>query len=81
MLGIKCYYAHPYSSFERGSNVNSNGLLRRYLPKGTNFSLISEEELSMIEFKINSRPRKRFGGLTPYEMFYKKTGIDLKVLR
>lgn len=80
-LGIDCYYAHAYSSYERGSNENTNGLLRRYLPKGTNFSRVSEDTISMIEFKLNSRPRKRLGGLTPYEVFYQKTGIKLELLR
>lgn len=80
-LDINCYFAHAYSSYERGSNENTNGLFRRYYPKGTNFSRVSDEDISMVEFEINSRPRKRLGGLTPYEVFYQKTGINLEVLR
>ncbi len=53
-------------SAERGSNENTNGLIRRYFPKGTDFSNVSYEEIQKVEFLLNSRPRKRLGGLTPY---------------
>ena len=76
-LGIKCYFAHPYHSWERGANENLNGLIRRYLPKGTDFNTISDEQLRCIEYLLNSRPRKRFGGKTPYQVFYELTGVAL----
>ncbi len=76
-LKISCYFAHPYCSYERGSNENLNGLFRRYFPKGTDFAKITNEEISKVEYLINSRPRKRFKGLTPYEMFYKLTGVAI----
>ena len=76
-LKISCYFAHPYSSYERGSNENLNGLFRRYFPKKTDFEKITNEEIKKVEYLINSRPRKRFGGLSPYEVFYHKTGVDL----
>lgn len=76
-LGLSVYFAHPYHSWERGSNENCNGLLRRFFPKGTDWSTISDKEISRAEYLINSRPRKRLDGLTPYEFFYQKTGVDL----
>ena len=76
-LGLKVFFAHPYHSWERGSNENCNGLLRRFFPKGTDWSTISDEEIARAEYLINSRPRKRLGGLTPYEYFYQKTGVAL----
>lgn len=74
-LEISCYFAHPYCSHERGSNENLNGLIRRFLPKGTDFAKVSEEQLEGIQCLLNSRPRKRFGGKTPLEVFYEKTGV------
>jgi len=64
---IKSYFAHPYHSWERGSNENANGLLREYFPKGTDFSMIPESEILKVEHSLNSRPRKRLGGKTPLE--------------
>ncbi len=76
-LDISVYFAHPYHSWERGSNENCNGLFRRFFPKKTNFDTISDREVARVEYLINSRPRKRFGGLTPYEVFYQETGVAL----
>lgn len=76
-LCLSVYFAHPYHSWERGSNENVNGLLRRFFPKGTDWSTISDEEIARAEYLINSRPRKRLGGLTPYEFFYQMTGVAL----
>ncbi|MDT0644958.1 IS30 family transposase [Zunongwangia sp. F363] len=66
--GMKIYFAHPYSSWERGTNENTNGLIRRYLPKGTNFNNIDEKQLKIIQDKLNNRPRKILGFKTPQEM-------------
>lgn len=66
---IKSYFAHPYHSWERGSNENANGLLRDYFPKGADFSIISESEITKVEHSLNSRPRKRLGGKTPLEVW------------
>ena len=65
--GMKIYFAHPYSSWERGTNENTNGLIRRYLPKGTDFNLIDQKELHIIQEKLNNRPRKIIGFKTPKE--------------
>jgi IS30 family transposase len=66
--GMKIYFAHPYSSWERGTNENTNGLIRRYLPKGTNFNEIHINQLQIIQEKLNNRPRKIIGYKTPKEM-------------
>ncbi len=76
-LGVFVYFAHPYSSFERGSNENANGLLRRFFPKKTDFRLVSTEALARAEHLINTRPRKRHGGLTPEEVFFKAAGVAI----
>lgn len=72
MLEASCYFATPYHSWERGLNEHSNGLVRQYLPKKTNFKEISREELSDIENEINNRARKVLGYKTPYEVFYQQ---------
>lgn len=76
-LGVKVFFAHSYCSWERGSNENCNGLLRRYFPKGTDWSKISDEEIARAEYLINTRPRKRLGWKTPAEVFYQETGVAL----
>jgi len=63
------YFAHPYSSWERGTNENTNGLIRRFFPKGTDFSKVSEQELKTVQEKLNNRPRKVLGYRTPNEVF------------
>lgn len=67
--GVSVYYAHPYCSGERGTNENTNGLVRRYFPKGTDFSLVSEEEIAAVEYALNTRPRKRLGYQSPLEVW------------
>lgn len=65
--GIQCFFCHPYSAWERGTNENIHGLIRWYLPKGTDFSMISEEQIIWIESRLNNRPRKCLGFKTPLE--------------
>ncbi len=67
-IGIKCYFAHPYAAWQRGSNEQINGLIRRYLPKGTDFSKIDKDQIKKIEKLINNRPRKCLGFKTPLEV-------------
>ncbi|OBQ54909.1 transposase, partial [Tamlana sp. s12] len=66
--GMKIYFAHPYSSWERGTNENTNGIIRRDLPKGTDFNIISEKQLLILEQKLNNKPRKIIGFKTPKEV-------------
>ena len=66
-IGIQCFFAHPYASWERGTNEHINGLVRWYLPKGSDFANISDDEIASIESLINNRPRKCLGFKTPLE--------------
>lgn len=66
--GMKIYFAHPYCSHERGTNENTNGLIRRFFPKKTDFNLISIEQLNFVQNNLNNRPRKVLGYATPNEM-------------
>ena len=68
-LNAKVYFAHPYSSWERGTNENTNGLIRQYLPKGTSFETVSQEEITKVNAEINLRPRKRLGYDCPAKVF------------
>lgn len=77
-LGIRCFFAHAYHSWERGSNENVNGLIRRFFPKKTDFRTITDEEIRQVEYLLNSRPRKRLGWKTPYQVFYELTGVALQ---
>lgn len=63
------YFAHPYSSWERGTNENTNGLIRRFFPKGTDFKNVTEKELKIVQEKLNNRPRKVLKYKTPNEVF------------
>ena len=69
-LGSKTYFADPFSSWQRGSNENFNGLLRQYIPKKRPLSTVTDEELKMIERRLNNRPRKRLGFKTPNQVFH-----------
>ena len=75
---LPVYFADPYSSWQRGSNEYHNGLLRRYLPKGTDLSTISQQELDSIVEEINNRPRKCLGYKTPKEAFQKELGVAIQ---
>ena len=67
--GANCFFAHPYSSWERGTNENTNGLIRDYFPKGTDFRTISDEEIAYVERELNERPRKRHGWQSPLQVW------------
>ena len=65
--GLQCFFAHPYCSGERGTNENTNGLIRDYFPKKTDFDTVSDEEITKVEYDLNTRPRKRLNWSTPLE--------------
>jgi IS30 family transposase len=69
VLGVKSYFCHPYCSWEKPVVENTNGLVRQFLPKGTDFAKITKVELKAIEKLINNRPRKRHGYLTPLKVY------------
>lgn len=70
-LGTKVYFATPHHAWERGTNENTNGLVRQYLPKGTCLADLTQDECEAIAIKLNHRPRKRHGFLTPHQVYYK----------
>lgn len=75
-LNISIYFAKPYHSWERGANENTNGLIRQYFPKGTDFGDITPEQVMHVQNILNSRPRKRLGYMTPKEKFKQLTNLD-----
>ena len=72
LLQMEVYFAHPYSSWERGTNENTNGLLRQYLPKGTDFSQLTEWQLASYVLELNNRPRKCLNYRTCAEVFWER---------
>ncbi len=66
---MKIYFAYPYHSWERGSNENTNGLIRQFFPKKTCFDNILDKDIKKVERLLNNRPRKRLNYLTPKEVF------------
>jgi len=69
ITGVKVYFAHPRSPWERGTNENTNGLIRQYFPKGTDFNKVSRYEVKRAQHQLNGRPRKTLNYHTPYEIF------------
>ena len=82
-LKMAVYFAHPYHSWERGLNENTNGLLRQYFPKGNYFEEVTEAQVQTVVDRLNHRPRKILGFKTPFEVFWGKmmryTASPLKV--
>lgn len=76
-LQARIYFAHPYASWERGLNENSNGLVRQYFPKKYEFARITNSDLQQVEDLLNNRPRKTLGYRTPNEVFFKQRSVAL----
>jgi len=70
-LGAKVYFAHPHAPWQKGAVENGNGLIRQYIPNGTDFNNVSQQKLKDIQDKINTRPREKLNFSTPKECFYK----------
>ncbi len=73
ILDASVYFAHPYASWERGINENTNALLRQYFPKKRELTNVCQEEVKAVQDLLNHRPRKTLGYKTPYEVFYNTT--------
>ena len=69
--GLAIYFAKPYAAWQRGTNEHTNGLVRQYVPKGTDFRATSHRAVAAIESSLNDRPRKRLGYRTPREVLKK----------
>ncbi len=76
--GVTFYFATPYHSWERGTNENTNGLIRQYLPKRKSMAKITQKDCHRIEHKLNTRPRKRHGFKTPWYMFWEDKTVALQ---
>lgn len=72
-LQLNFYFAHPYAAWERGTNENTNGLLRQYFPKKSDFKTVSKKKIEQTSSKLNFRPRKTLRFKTPFEVFYNTT--------
>lgn len=72
-LEMAVYFAHPYHSWERGLNENTNGLYRQYFPKGSSFEEVTDDQVQEAVERLNHRPRKVLGFKTPFEVFWGKT--------
>ena len=79
---MRIYFAKPYCAWQRGTNENTNGLVRQYLPKGTDLRAEIHRAVAAIQSSLNDRPRKRLGYLTPSEVLTKNAaryGVALRV--
>lgn len=74
-LNALFFFAHPYASWERGLNENTNGLIRQYFPKSRDFLTITDDEIQTVMDKLNNRPRKSLGFKTPNEVFFETTPL------
>jgi len=75
-LKADVYFAHPYHSWERGANENTNGLIRQYITKGMSFENVTDKQIQDIQDKLNNRPRKKLNYLTPNEYILNNFAID-----
>jgi IS30 family transposase len=76
-LRADLYFAHPYAVWERGLNENTNGLVRQYFPKKSDFSKITSDNVQQVMGRLNNRPGKRLGYKTPNQVFFKQKPIAL----
>ena len=79
-LGIEFYFADPYSAWQRGTNENTNGLIRQYIRKGSNLNDYSDEYIAEITYRLNHRPRKRLGFKSPSQVLFQEHGVALQML-
>ena len=77
-LSAEFYFAHPYRSWERGLNENTNGLVRQYFPKGSDLTQITDEQVQAIAERLNERPRKTLGFQTPNHVFFNSSTVALR---
>ena len=71
-MKIEVDFPDPHAPWQRGTNENTNGLLREYFPKGRDFTMVDDQTIQLWENKLNNRPRKFLNWKTPYEVFYEE---------
>ncbi len=76
--GMPVYFCNPHSPWQRGSNENTNGLVRQYFPKKHDFTTVTEAEVERVTERLNNRPRKTLGFRTPNEVFFKQRPVALQ---
>ena len=76
-MGVQIYFAEPGRPYQRGTNENTNGLIRQFFPKGTDFRFVSYWEVQQVENLLNDRPRACLGYRTPAEVFFEKSARDV----
>lgn len=74
-LGIEVYFAEPYCAWQRGTNENTNGLVRQFFPKGSDLARTSDAKIRRVEQRLNDRPRKRLGYRTPAEVYHQRQRV------
>ena len=79
MTGVKVFFAYPASPQERGTNESTNGLIRQFFPKGTDFNIVTRKEIKHVRDSLNGRPRKVLDWDCPYKAFEKLAGVALKI--
>lgn len=77
-LSLKVYFANPHSPWERGTNENTNGLLRDFFPKGTDFTTVTHAQMARVQWLLNTRPRKCLNYRTPLEVLNALPGVALR---
>jgi IS30 family transposase len=77
-FAAKVYFAHPYASWERGTNENTNGSLRQYCLKGSDFSKITGSQVKYVQKRLNTRPRKYLSAKTPAMVFFDICAVALE---
>jgi IS30 family transposase len=78
-LGLEVYFADPYAAWQRGTGENTNGLLRQFFPKGTDFRQLRRPQLRQAQALLNDRPRKCLGYRTPAEVFSERLGVAFEI--
>lgn len=76
-LSVETYFTRPYTSQDKGSIENRNGVIRRFFPKKTDFNEVSDKEIKEVEIKLNNRPVRKFGYKTPNEVHLTKSRVAL----
>ncbi|WP_291374215.1 IS30 family transposase, partial [Acinetobacter sp. UBA6720] len=79
-LELDWYFADPYSAWQRGTNENTNGLIRQYIKKGSNLNAYTDEYISEITQRLNHRPRKRLSFKSPSQVLWQQHGVALQML-